>query len=121
VSSATEHAALNQQLARAQDTIKGLMDQEAARVQAISSLEHDLEAKLDQIDELKGQIMTSLLKNRELALEVEATQNELQDKEQELRSLQNYVVSLEAGEGGEGGGGSSYMMAEAERLRSEGE
>ena len=121
VSSATEHAALNQQLARAQDTINGLMDQEAARVQAISSLEHDLEAKLDQIDELKGQIMTSLLKNRELALEVEATQNELQDKEQELRSLQNYVVSLEAGEGGEGGGGSSYMMAEAERLRSEGE
>ena len=121
MSSATENASLNRELSKAQDTIKQLMDQKEASTQAISSLEHEVEAKMDQIDELKGQIMTSLLKNREVSLEVEAAQNELRDKEQELRGLQDYVKSLEAGESGEGGEGGSYLMAEAERLRSEGE
>ena len=73
---------------------------------------------MDQIDVLKGQIMSSLLKNREVALEAEAVQNELRDKEQELRSMQNYISSLETeGAGGEGG----FLLAEAERLRAEGE
>jgi septal ring factor EnvC (AmiA/AmiB activator) len=118
VSTATEIASLKQELARSQDSVKQLKDQEAASAQALSSLEHELEAKMDQIDVLKGQIMSSLLKNREVALEAEAVQNELRDKEQELRSMQNYISSLETeGAGGEGG----FLLAEAERLRAEGE
>ena len=75
---------------------------------------------MDQIDELKGQIMSSLLTNRELALEVESVQNELRDKEQELRGMQNYVASLET-DGNGGGGEGSFLLAEVERLRAEGE
>jgi hypothetical protein len=118
LSTAAEIAGLKQELARCQDSVKQLKDQEAASAQTISSLEHELEAKMDQIDVLKGQIMSSLLKNREVALEAEAVQNELRDKEQELRSMQNYISSLETeGGGGEGG----FLLAEAERLRAEGE
>ena len=120
VSSATENAALKQELSRSQDAVKRLMNQEAASSQTISSFQSELEAKMDQIDELKGQIMTALLKNREVSLEAEATQNELRDKEQELRSMQNYVATLQAG-GEDGGGEGSFLMAEAERLRAEGE
>jgi hypothetical protein len=120
LSSATENAALKQEISRSQELIKQLMNQETASSQTISTLQMELEAKMDQIDELKGQIMTALLKNREVSLEVEATQSELRDKEQELRSMQNYVSSLEAG-GEDGGGEGSFLMAEAERLRAEGE
>jgi chromosome segregation ATPase len=120
VSSATENAALKQELSRSQDAVKRLMNQEAASSQTISSFQSELEAKMDQIDELKGQIMTALLKNREVSLEAEATQNELRDKEQELRSMQNYLATLQAG-GEDGGGEGSFLMAEAERLRAEGE
>jgi chromosome segregation ATPase len=101
LSSAAENAALKQELFRCQDANKRLMDEGATNAQALSSLEHELEAKMDQIDELKGQIMSSLLKNRELALEGESSQNDLRDKEQELRSMQNYIASLQS----EGGGG----------------
>ena len=120
LSSAAENAALKQELFRCQDANKRLMDEGATNAQALSSLEHELEAKMDQIDELKGQIMSSLLKNRELALEGESSQNDLRDKEQELRSMQNYIASLQS-EGGGGDGEGSFLLAEAERLRSEGE
>jgi hypothetical protein len=85
----------------------------------ISSLEHDQEANLRLIDELKGQIMTSLLKNREIALDAEACQSELRDKEQELRTLHNYIVSLEADQDSNGGGEFTFLAAEAERLKAE--
>jgi chromosome segregation ATPase len=120
VSSAAEKATMKQELSRCQETINRLMNQESASSQTISTLQTELEAKMDQIDELKGQIMTALLKNRELSLEVEAIQSELRDKEQELCNMQNYVSTLEAG-GEDGGGEGSFLMAEAERLRAEGE
>jgi chromosome segregation ATPase len=123
MSCATENAALKQELSRSQDTIQRLMAQEAVSAESISSLEHELDAKMDQIDELKGQVMSSLLKNREVTLEVEAAQNEVRDKEQELRSMQNYIASLESdgGRGGEGDGQGSFFLAENERLAAEGE
>jgi chromosome segregation ATPase len=119
LSFATENAALKQEISRSQHTISRLMDQEVAHLKMISSLEHDQEANLRLIDELKGQIMTSLLKNREIALDAEACQSELRDKEQELRTLHNYIVSLEADQDSNGGGEFTFLAAEAERLKAE--
>ncbi len=120
LSLATENAALKQELSRCQASIERLVNQETASSRTISAVQTELDAKMDQRDELKGQIMTALLKNREVSLEAEAAQNELRDKEQELRSMQNFISSLEGGVE-DGGGEGSFMMAEAERLRAEGE